>query len=200
MEINRKEKIQEIFDDDSKNKTGVYSGRAKTEHEVKEVSKNRVKELRKKLGIKNAFDFVKNMKGFSDQTLQSIEKGNSGLTLDKALKIAQEYNVSLDYLFGISDYINEEEIMIELAFEHIFNIQFPLADNEEDPLLSVNFSINEYLLEYFHHKKLLEQEKDSGELSQEAFTFELEKLREKYDKVLLSPSSKQTTYNCTKID
>ena len=195
LEIKRKEAIQEIFDDDEEKKVNVDS----TNHSVKEVSRNRVRYLRKYLEL-SVGEFLDKIDGFSDETLQSIEKGNCGLTLDKALKISKKYNVSLDYLFGISDYMNEQQIKSELAFEQVFNIQFPLADNEEDPLLVVNFSINEYLLEYFHHKKLLEQKKDNGDISQEAFTFELEKLKEKYAKLFLSPSPKQVKYNCTKID
>lgn len=195
LEIKRKEAIQEIFDDDEEKKVNVDS----TNHSVKEVSRNRVRYLRKYLEL-SVGEFLDKIDGFSDETLQSIEKGNCGLTLDKALKISKKYNVSLDYLFGISDYMNEQQIKSEIAFEQVFNIQFPLADNEEDPLLVVNFSINEYLLEYFHHKKLLEQKKDNGDISQEAFTFELEKLKEKYAKLFLSPSPKQVKYNCTKID
>ncbi len=195
LEIKRKEAIQEIFDDDEEKKVNVES----TNHSVKEVSRNRVRYLRKYLEL-SVGEFLDKIDGFSDETLQSIEKGNCGLTLDKALKISKKYNVSLDYLFGISDYMNEQQIKSEIAFEQVFNIQFPLADNEEDPLLVVNFSINEYLLEYFHHKKLLEQKKDNGDISQEAFTFELEKLKEKYAKLFLSPSPKQVKYNCTKID
>lgn len=52
----------------------------------------------------------------------------------------------------------------------------------------------------FHHKKLLERKKENGEISQEAFSFELEQLKEKYAKLFLSPSPKQAKYNCTKID
>ena len=195
LEIKRKEAIQEIFDDDEEKKVNVDS----TNHSVKEVSRNRVRYLRKYLEL-SVGEFLDKIDGFSDETLQSIEKGNCGLTLDKALKISKKYNVSLDYLFGISDYMNEQQIKSEIAFEQVFNIQFPLADNEEDPLLVVNFSINEYLLEYFHHKKLLEQKKDNGEISQEAFSFELGQLKEKYAKLFLSPSYKQVKYNCTKID
>ena len=90
--------------------------------------------------------------------------------------------------------------MSEVAFEQIFNIQFPLADNEGDPLLVLNFSTNEYLLEYFYNKKVLDQKKKDGEITQEAFDFELQKLREKYNKVLKSQSIKQVNYNCSKID
>lgn len=195
IEIQRTENIQEIFDDDEDKKEKVDS----INHEVKDVSRNRVRYLRKSLGL-SVGEFLDGIDGFSDYTLESIEKGNSGLTLDKALKISQKYDVSLDYLFGISDYINEKQIMSEVAFEQIFNIQFPLADNEGDPLLVLNFSTNEYLLEYFYNKKVLDQKKKDGEITQEAFDFELQKLREKYNKVLKSQSIKQVNYNCTKID
>ncbi|MCI8544828.1 MAG: helix-turn-helix transcriptional regulator [Bacilli bacterium] len=195
IEIQRTENIQEIFDDDEDKKEKVDS----INHEVKDVSRNRVRYLRKSLGL-SVGEFLDGIDGFSDYTLESIEKGNSGLTLDKALKISQKYDVSLDYLFGISDYINEKQIMSEVAFEQIFNIQFPLADNEGDPLLVLNFSTNEYLLEYFYNKKVLDQKKKDGEITQEAFDFELQKLREKYNKVLKSQSIKQVNYNCSKID
>ena len=195
IEIQRTENIQEIFDDDEDKKEKVDS----INHEVKDVSRNRVRYLRKSLGL-SVGEFLDGIDGFSYYTLESIEKGNSGLTLDKALKISQKYDVSLDYLFGISDYINEKQIMSEVAFEQIFNIQFPLADNEGDPLLVLNFSTNEYLLEYFYNKKVLDQKKKDGEITQEAFDFELQKLREKYNKVLKSQSIKQVNYNCSKID
>lgn len=195
LEVKRTENIQEIFSDDEDKKVNVDS----QNHEVKNISKNRVRDLRKKLGL-SVGEFLDEIDGFSDETLRAIEKGSCGLTLDKALKIAKKHEVSLDYLFGISDYMNENEIMSELAFEQISNIEFPLADHEEDPLLVLNFSINEYLLEYFHHKKLLERKKENGEISQEAFSFELEQLKEKYAKLFLSPSPKQAKYNCTKID
>ena len=195
LEIKRKEKIKEIFSIDEDKKEHVDS----INHAVKEVSRNRVRYLRKSLGL-SVGEFLDGIDGFSDYTLESIEKGNSGLTLDKALKISQKYDVSLDYLFGISDYINEKQIMSEVAFEQIFNIQFPLADNEGDPLLVLNFSTNEYLLEYFYNKKVLDQKKKDGEITQEAFDFELQKLREKYNKVLKSQSIKQVNYNCSKID
>lgn len=195
LEVKRKENIQEIFNDDKEKKENSYS----SNHEVKDISRNRVRDLRKNLGL-SIGEFLDGIDGFSDNTLQSIEKGNSGLTLDKALKIAQKYDVSLDYLFGISDYINEKEIKSEIAFEQIFNIEFPLIDNEEDPMLVLNFSTNEYLLEYFYNKKLLEQNKQNREITQEVFEFELKKLREKYAKVLKSPYIKQVKYTCTKID
>ena len=102
IEIQRTENIQEIFDDDEDKKEKVDS----INHEVKDVSRNRVRYLRKSLGL-SVGEFLDGIDGFSDYTLESIEKGNSGLTLDKALKISQKYDVSLDYLFGISDYINE---------------------------------------------------------------------------------------------
>ena len=97
-EIKRKEKIQEIIEEDKKKKENIYS----KQHEVMEVARNRVKDLRKRLGL-NANKFVEGIDGFSDETLYAIEKGNTGLTLDKALKISQKYDVSLDYLFGLSN-------------------------------------------------------------------------------------------------
>jgi len=194
-EIKRNEKIQEIFDIDEDKKENVDS----KNHEVKEISKNRVKELRKNLDL-TVKDFVDGIDGFSPETLSSIEKGNSGLTLDKALKIAQKYEVSLDYLFGISDYINENELALEKAFDYIFDIQFPLFDNESDPMLVINFSTNEYLLEYFYHKKLLVNKKENKEITIEEFNLELENLRNKYFELIKSPIVKNVKYNCTKID
>ncbi len=195
LEIKRKERIKEIFSIDEDKKEHVDS----INHAVKEVSRNRVRYLRKSLGL-SVGEFLDEIDGFSEETLQSIEKGNCGLTLDKALKISQNHEVSLDYLFGISDYMSENEIALEKAFEYIFDIQFPLFDNESDPTLVVNFSTNKYLLEYFYHKKLLEQEKENKEITIEEFDLEIENLRNKYFELIKSPIVKNVKYNCTKID
>lgn len=194
MKIDRDNNIQKIFDDDAEKKELSYS----THLEVKEISRNRVRELRKKLNI-NAKEFTDGIDGFSEETLLSIEKGNSGLTLDKALKIAKKFNVSLDYLFGISDYINEDEITSELAYEHIFNIEFPFNDTD-DPLLILNFSTNKYILEFYYQKQLLKDELDKKKINEDEFNLELDKLKNKYDKIISSDESSKIRYNCTKID
>ena len=47
VEVKRTENIQEIFSDDEEKKVNVDS----QNHEVKNISKNRVRDLRKKLGL-----------------------------------------------------------------------------------------------------------------------------------------------------
>lgn len=41
--------------------------------------------------------------GISPQTLNDIEKGRTNATLDRAISMAQFFNVSLDYLVGLSE-------------------------------------------------------------------------------------------------
>ena len=64
IEIQRTENIQEIFDDDEDKKEKVDS----INHEVKDVSRNRVRYLRKSLGL-SVGEFLDGIDGFSDYNL-----------------------------------------------------------------------------------------------------------------------------------
>jgi len=177
-EIKRKEKIQEIIEEDKKKKENIYS----KQHEVMEVARNRVKDLRKRLGL-NANKFVEGIDGFSDETLYAIEKGNSGLTLDKALKISQKYDVSLDYLFGISNFMNENEILIDKAFKMVFDPtiiidKYDIKDVGSFKLELMVLNVNEYLIKFLFDSYKLDVDFANDELSEYDYNYKINELKD----------------------
>lgn len=179
-EVKRKEKIQEILDNNNEKKENIDSEK----HLVKEVPKNRVKEFRQRIGIKSIQEFIEDMDGFSKGTLESIEKGNIGLSLDKALKISQKYDVSLDYLFGISDFMNESEILIDKAFQMVCN---PTIIKDEYELENIGrfslelmvLNINEYLIKFLFDSHKLDVDYANNDISEYDYNYKMSELKDK---------------------
>ena len=97
----RKENIDKIF---SNNETSQVRG----------TTSERVKSVRNRFELTQK-DFA-NKLDISLDTIKAIELKDDKLSLDVALRIAITFNVSLDYLFNITDYMNEDEVLIDKAF------------------------------------------------------------------------------------
>lgn len=125
------------------------------------------------------------------------ENKQDKVSLKNLLKICETFDCSLDYIFGI----NEESINLnetaETAYESIFDIEFPFIDNEDNPMLILNFTTNKYILEYYYKKKLLDKEKEENIISDKEYAFELEELKEKYSEAFTNELNKKVSYNCT---
>lgn len=102
------------------------------------------------------------------------------------MRIARTFNVSLDYLFNITDYMNEEEILIDKAFESIFDVSLIHKENYIDidgkmystDILCLN--TNEYLIQFLYESKKIEKKKNNNEISQDEYDFKMEYLKDKY--------------------
>lgn len=70
-----------------------------------QIKKNLLSERLKKLRLEHNISqkLFSQAIDLSPQTLNDIEKGRANATLDRAISIAQFFNVSLDYLVGLSD-------------------------------------------------------------------------------------------------
>ena len=68
----------------------------------KKLTASRLKELRK-IHSYTMEDIAKKLDMFDRRSYSSYEYGRSNLPLDKAFKLANLYNVSLDYLYGLSN-------------------------------------------------------------------------------------------------
>ena len=86
--------------------------------EKKEIGK-RVKVVRKKQGYSQSQ--LARKTSISLDTIKNIETGRTELKLDEAIDISKTCNASLDYLYGLSEFMNEEEFLIENLIEKIFN-------------------------------------------------------------------------------
>ena len=103
----RKENIDKIF---SNNETAQVRG----------TTSERVKSVRNRFGLTQK-DFAEKIE-ISLDAIKAIELKDNKLSFDIALRIAKTFNVSLDYLFNITDFMNEDEILIDRAFESIFDV------------------------------------------------------------------------------
>ena len=68
----------------------------------KKLTASRLKELREYHSY-TMEDIAKKLDMFDRRSYSSYEYGRSNLPLDKAFKLANLYNVSLDYLYGLSN-------------------------------------------------------------------------------------------------
>lgn len=68
---------------------------------------NRVKELRKKLGIKQ-IDLAEKI-GMNRGNLSKLENHNEYMTVQNAHSLASFFDVSIDYLLGLSDIPNPKD-------------------------------------------------------------------------------------------
>ena len=62
---------------------------------------NRIRELRKSKGMNQ--DTLASFVGVSQQTISKIERDMNSMSIDILVQIAKHFNVTTDYLLGISD-------------------------------------------------------------------------------------------------
>lgn len=82
--------------------------------------------------------------GISQPTYSNWEKGEKQPSPDKYPKIAEFYNVSVDYLMGISDYRNPDEIDLS-TFEVIYRKTSKNLSDDEKKILEED--LKKFLLE-----------------------------------------------------
>lgn len=152
--------------------------------QVRGIKTERIKSVR------NRFNLTQQK--FADEidvsldTIKAIELNEDKLSLDVALRIARRFNVSLDYLFNINDFMNEEEIMIDKAFQSIFKVSLIHKEDYIDidgkiyntDILSL--IADDYLIQFLYEIKRLEEKKNKNEISSDEYDFKIEYLKDKY--------------------
>ena len=171
----RKENINKIF---SENETSRVNG----------TTSERVKTVRNRFNLTQK-DFAKKI-DVSLDTIKAIELTKDKLSFDVALRIAKTFNVSLDYLFNITDFMNEDEILIDRAFESIFDVSLIHKEDYIDidgkmystDILSL--IADDYLIQFLYESKRLDKKKNNNEISQDEYDFKMEYLKDKYYQAL----------------
>lgn len=152
--------------------------------QVRGIKTERIKSVR------NRFNLTQQK--FADEidvsldTIKAIELNEDKLSLDVALRIARRFNVSLDYLFNITNFMNEEEIMIDKAFQSIFKVSLIHKEDYIDidgkiystDILSL--IADDYLIQFLYESKRLEEKKNKNEISSDEYDFKIEYLKDKY--------------------
>lgn len=154
-----------------------------------------IKNLRRTLGLTQR-EFGERL-GFSESYIIHWENKQDKVSFKNLLHICDTFDCTLDYLFGRSNDFEKKIETAEMAYENIFNIEFPFIDNEENPMLILNFTTNKYILEFFYNRKLLDKQKEENQITEGVYDFELEKLKDKYSKVFKNELNKKISYNCT---
>lgn len=164
---------------------------------VIEVKCPRLENLYKRLGLKQV-DFADAI-DCDPSLIRRINSGERALTIDIALKIAKKFNVSLDYLYGIVDYQNEEELKIEKAFEMVLNPEI-LSDVYYSPngteltINNLKISVQKNLIDYLLILKDLQKRRllnnDKNKITDDDFENSKDELISKYSNLLNNKESK----------
>lgn len=155
--------------------------------QVRGIKTERIKSVRNRENLTQQ-KFAKEI-DVSLDTIKAIELNEDKLSLDVALRIAKRFNVSLDYLFNITDFMNEDEILIDKAFQAVFN---PTIIRDEYELENIGkfwielmvLSVNEYLIKFLFESNKLENAFLNNELTEFDYNFKMEELKDKYYKAL----------------
>ena len=106
----------------------------------------------------------------SQSTIKKAEH-QGFLSIDKAMRIAKKYKVSLDYLYGLSDLKNNKYENTDKAFEAIFDAQKDEyifdAISEKYIFEALRLKCSKDLLEYLSEKKALEKKLQDSEDDEE---------------------------------
>lgn len=174
--------------------------------ELKLVNVKLIKDIIKELDIEDKIvmndDYIAFLLDNPIQTILDFRKKNNlkridlakmlenedKLSLDVALRIAKRFNISLDYLFNITDFMNEDDILIDKAFKMVFN---PTIIRDEYELENIGkfwlelmvLSVNEYLIKFLFESNKLENAFLNNELTEFDYNFKMEELKDKYYKL-----------------
>lgn len=125
--------------------------------------------------------------GLSKDTIAGIEQGTEKLAFYNAIKISYLYNVSLDYIYGLTD-IPREETRLANEIRNILKVgdvkdltkcgQDGVWNNNQQLFLTIDKDVLEYLLEY----RQLEYNKYYEKISDTEYKLLKSKIDTKYDK------------------
>ena len=124
----------------------------------------------------------------SASMIKQLENKEKPLTLDMALYFVEYFNVSLDWLFGLSDNVNGDEAdNIEKALNSIYNIKTKTVqftdDNgfgHEENLL--NLSINKKLYDFLLSTKEVAKMKFEKRITDETYNNIIKDFKQEYNK------------------
>ena len=121
-------------------------------------------------------------------TLKAVETGRRMLPIEDAIKIANKYEVSLDFLYCRSDIKNShEEKFIPKLLQEDLKIEsreksFTSEDGKIVSLDILDLSIKESLIQYLTSVSNLKKQLEKKEIDSTIYESELQKLEDKYKK------------------
>lgn len=118
----------------------------------------------------------------TETTLKSYINGNRNLPVDVAKRIAKEFDVSLDWIYGVSEHSNQYDLMsnIILCLEKVFC--FTQSANGSYPSLF----IDKHFCEYLKKVQMLRNSKELLGFDAERYQKDLEAIQNDYKEYLYS--------------
>ena len=182
----------------SKNREQLLKDIIEKNHKSSEIIINRIKTIRKMANLSQK-KFADRM-NISDETITSIELNRLSLSFDNALRIAKEYNISLDYIYGLTDYINEEEALT-FKLAKFLNSNIKLKNMKYTDLDGANYTfdvlhifIKEYIIQYIYEIKRLEKLKSDDCISDIEYDEKIESLKFNYYRAIENNAKMETEH------
>lgn len=147
---------------DTRHKRGKSSNSANT---------SRIKELREKLGLTQQ-EFADQLNR-DFQMISHIERGTKGLYLPLAIEISKQFNVSLDWLYGLSDDTKDNASDIIDKLKNVFDID----------LISKKISIDLELAEFIKKLSQAYKTREKQGMPDEAFKYWVEGIKNEYNEI-----------------
>lgn len=158
-----------------------------------EIFSERLKEVRNKMGLNQA-EFA-NLIGVTQQSLSGYEKCTSKPTLEVAIRIAKECNISLSWLCGLSDRISNNKVfqtytdIIDIFFDimNVARLNVYIVDNCVVDAFNYNSIMHgiafsdEYLNEFLEDWRKMRNLFLNGTIDDEVYSLWREKTIKKYN-------------------
>lgn len=139
---------------------------------------DRVEVLRKKEKLKQE-DFAEKI-GVSTVLISEIERKNKRLSLKNAIEIRKQFNVSLDWIYGLSDDTRDFASNILVDLKDIFDIDF------EKKMLTIDDDLSDFLVKITKAYKTREEQG----MPDEAFKYWIDGIKNEYNQKLESYKGK----------
>lgn len=147
---------------------------------MSEAQKSRLFELRHKLGLTQ--EQFSNEVGISKTTISNNENSSNPLRIDIALVIAEKYNVSLDWLYGLKE--NESTNVLD-SFRSFFSLgerEIFIADKTIPSETFLTIRLSEAVKDYFLAINEIEKTKKEKDLPEAAYIAWVESVKATYIK------------------
>lgn len=147
------------------------------------IARQRLKEIRRRRNLSQEQILENKAPELTIDRLKNMEQGRTPINIERAIEIARAFNVSLDFIYGLTDNMDEEEITITKAFESLFNPQLIHKEyiDIEGKIYNVDFlslTANDLLIQYFYSLKKCEEIKK--EITEEEYKYRIEDIKNKY--------------------
>ena len=122
--------------------------------------------------------------------LQKILKGSRTLSPVYAKNIAEVYAVSMDYLYGLSEYMNDDEIIIDKFLRQNYEMKIIKKSYMNKKLEVIEsemleFTLNESLIQYLYESNKIVESLEINKITKEFYDEKMDQLRDTFRKRLI---------------